>query len=427
MEQADIYLSVNILIYAVMALWAYRYTRRFAGSVVVFLFYTFTGVASILFYNHPLTAGTNFDRPIFFEPLLFFAALTWVMTYPLTVFDRNMSDKVYVVPDRYIIFFLAGCLCVQLLLYSSFLSYFLSIWNASDLDAMRDDTLTGDAGPSHEVSPMIGRIFFLYNNFRNVACVVAIYAFFFVKTRRRLVVIAAVSTLFYPIFYSMLYVMRSQIFLQIVTIIFFFVILKNYISRRVRIYLLMVGGAFVVIAAAALIIVSEGRFGSLASWMYYRYMGETYINFSSMLWPDIYGTGDGMAYFRWLLTREDWPTMQDKWNYIYSATGVDGHVFNGAIGQLMIEFGAVATTIIYIVISWICTRFLNSNPAISLPNLILIGLLSQLLFYGIYTFPFQGTAMIQVFVYLIFIVFFSKIQYLTDITGPGSSPQSKIE
>jgi hypothetical protein len=135
--------------------------------------------------------------------------------------------------------------------------------------------------------------------------------------------------------------------------------------------------------------------------MYYKYSGETFVNFAGQLWTDLKGSTGGYAYFRWLIDGTDWVGLFDKWEFIEHTTGIDSHIFYGAIGQIAMEFGIVASAVIHLIIAFIFYRLIHTKNYLSLPNMILIGLLVYYILYGFYIFPFQGTAILQVFYILI--------------------------
>ena len=199
-------------------------------------------------------------------------------------------------------------------------------------------------------------------------------------------------------------------FLQIIFVGYFLLMFKSRLSERQKKVITIMGGGVAGLIAFVLITISQGRFDDLATWMYYKYSGETFVNFAGQLWNDAKGTTDGHAYFRWLIDDSDWVGLFEKWAYIENKVGVNSHIFYGSIGQLAIEFGWIVSALIHVLIGVVFTLVLKSKRYISLPNMIIVGFAVYYALYGFYIFPFQGTAMMQVFIVIIAYFYTKYIQ-----------------
>ncbi len=409
MDSSVFYLIVNAFLYIFLMCFACKKVGFFSGSALIISFYVFCAIFSILFYTHPYTKGTDYYNKLHFEAFIYFAALTSCLIIPILKFDCGQKNKLQLVKEQYIIWFIKIVLPLQLLLFIYYMPTFFFMLN-SDMGEMRDDITSGDVHISDGVPPFVAKLMFYYNIIRNVVVIIAIYSFFAVKNHRFMVKIFTISSLFYPIFLSSLYLMRSQIFVQILYIIFFLLIFRSGLNQGVKRYIYIAGVFLVMFASVVTISISNSRFGDLVSWMYYKYLGETFTNFAGHLWSDLKGTTHGYAYFRWFLQGDDWYNLQEKWQFIENRTNIDGHIFYGAIGQLIIEFGWVLTAAIYVCLSVMFVKLLKNSEIISLPNLLILGLIAQYMIYGAYTFPFQGTAILQIFAYIFFYWLGRKIQ-----------------
>jgi len=147
---------------------------------------------------------------------------------------------------------------------------------------------------------------------------------------------------------------------------------------------------------------SNARFDSLASWMYYKYAGETFVNFAGQLWPDLDGNTWGTAYFTRFLgvIGDNFSTLQEKWMYISEITGIDPHIFYGYVGGMAIEFGWYITFVVYALLAFIFYRKLKNDSSLSLSNLIILSYIINLLIYGIYIFPIQGWGNYEILYYI---------------------------
>ena len=139
--------------------------------------------------------------------------------------------------------------------------------------------------------------------------------------------------------------------------------------------------------------VSENRFGDMVTWYYYKYAGETFVNFSGQMWPDFQDCTSKTIYFQWIgkLLGSDFEkiSLSDKWQYLNSVTGIDTHIFYGFIGGLVIEFHFLPTVIIIGLLVFLFNKYINSGT-LRLSNLLLIGELANVLFTGSFLFAFQG-------------------------------------
>ena len=158
----------------------------------------------------------------------------------------------------------------------------------------------------------------------------------------------------------------------------------------------------------------------MAEFFYYKYAGETFVNFGGELWNHLRGTTNGSVYFP-LINRlfgghtETFKTLFEKWDYIDWATNIDSHIFYGGIGGLVIEFGFVKTLLIIAIISFILSYHLKKFMFVSLPNLLIIGFLAHFLISGAFLFVFQGGwGNMEIIFFILSYCFFKHITNFKD-------------
>ena len=406
MKISIIFILLNICIYIGMSIHIYKKCRYFSSSLFIALFYLLCAISSILFFIHPYTKLTDYYHAQNLSAFVYFGIITYILLIPIIKFDTNNTSYIRLANEKYVLYFLKFIFCVQLLLYIGSFSFFINMLY-SDMGEMRNAIGGGEISPLKSLPKIISQILFRYSFLQYVALPIAMYAFFVIKTHRKFIIISTISTIIFPIYNSILYMMRSQVFLTIIFLIVFLIIFRKRITQKTKKRILIVGGSFVIALAFLLIAISNSRFQELASWMYYKYAGETFINFAGPLWNDLKENTEGLAYFRWILTGTDWSGgLFDKWSFIESKTGINSRIFYGSIGQLIMEFGKIQTFCIYVILSYLICKCLKKDKMITLPNLIIIGFLSQMLLYGVYIYPFQNTGIIQIFLYCIFYYFF---------------------
>ena len=414
MDNSCIYLIGNILLYFIYLLYIQINKKQFSCSSLVVSYYLFSACCSYFFYTHPYTSQTFYYREISWQALLYFFILSSFIFFPLYNFDKVDKDSVVYVKEKPVILYMKVALFVQVVLIIGYLPAFF-VMATSDMAIMRDDIGGGDISPNQYVAKIFAQIMFRYENFKLLSTIVAIYALFFIKKHRKLVLCFSFVSLIFPMYTSFLYLMRSQMFLQIIFVSSFLIMFKKQLSKKQKKVITIIGGSVVGLIAFVLITISQGRFDDLATWMYYKYSGETFVNFAGQLWSDAKGTTDGYAYFRWLIDDSDWVGLFEKWTYIENNVGVNSHIFYGSIGQLAIEFGWIVSALIHISIGLALSQLLKKKRYISLPNLIIIGFAIYFALYGFYIFPFQGTAIIQVFIIIIAYFYTRNIQIFNNV------------
>lgn len=401
----------NFILYVFALLLFLKNAKCFTGASLILCYYLFSALCSILFYAHPYTAQTYYYREICWQALLYFFVLSIILIYPVFCFDKKCQNKVVLIREKPIIIYMYIMLAIQVILIMGYLPAFV-VMATSDMATMRDSIGGGDVSPNQYVIKVFAQIMFRYENFKLLSTIIAVYAFFFVQKKRRLVLSYTFVSLVFPMYTSFLYLMRSQMFLQIIFVGYFLFLFRNFLTKKQKKMIFVFSAIIVSTIMLVLVTISQGRFDDLASWMYYKYSGETFVNFAGQLWNDAKGTTDGYAYFRWLIDGSDWKGLFEKWEFIEHKVGIHAQIFYGAIGQLVIEFGWILSAAIHIAFGIFSYYIVNNKKYISLSNIVLVGFIVYYVLYGFYIFPFQGTAMNQVIIILI-AYFYSKSQRIT--------------
>lgn len=394
-DNSIIFLFVNILIYILFAWYTYKRSWYFSASTFIVTCYAVMGFCSILFYNHPLTIGTEYMREIHLLPLIYFASITIFMVKPIIEFEQNIEGKIRCNNIHYLIWGAKIIFFIQILAY---ISYFPIITRNAlgNFGDMRNDAAMGELG--NNLTSAIPHLLIVANDWvmslRNIVTIIAFYLFFASKKRTFFLKAFFVSSLLYPMYMSYVHFMRSLFIVQLLYIVFLIIIFRKFISDSLKKKITLYGGILIIGIVLLMISISNSRFGTLASWMYYKYAGETFVNFSGQLWSDLNGSTDGYAYFTWFGSfwgmQEHFSTMLDKWHYIASLTNIDAGIFYGYIGGLVIEFGWSVTFIAYLLLSIISNKLIRINNEFSLSRILIIGFIANTLIYGMFIFPYQA-------------------------------------
>lgn len=386
-------LICNALWYIILGLSCYyRSGKNISGSCFLIIIYAICGISSFLFYQHPVTRLTSYYNPVTIEPYIYYAVVNGLMIYPIWLYDKKSILYVQYAREKPIINIIRSLLPLQTIMYLVLLPFIAKIL-LSNMGDIRANAVEG-ASTAQALPPMILRILYVYMGIRTIVTIIAFYAFVFVKSHRRLVTYFFISSSLLTIYISLLFVMRSYILFQVLLLLFLFIIFKHFIPRKIKLYIAWIGGGVTCIIAILMIAISNSRFSNMASFFYYKYAGEMFVNFGGEMWPNLKNTTNGLAYFplvqRFMGEKSSFSNLKEKWDYIDGLTNIDSHIFYGYAGGLAIEFGFVVTLIIFFILCIILSRPFLHRKILSLPNLLIMGFIAHMMISGAYLFVFQG-------------------------------------
>ena len=389
-------LIVNAVFYLVLLWMAFRYLNKksFRGSNIILALYAFSGISAYLFYLQPYIVQTVHYQKLSLEAYVYFASAFLMMMAPIWQYEKEEKGCIYIVRGSFLFPTMKILLAVQIFLYVTLLPSVISVLS-SNMGDLRSDAASDGNQTTLALPGIVQRVLFIYMGIRTVVTIMAVYTFVFIKQNKKLVRWFFYSSVLMPVYLSLLYVMRSYILFQFFLVAFLIVILKDYVSKRTKRVILIIGMVLGIGASAILISISNSRFSDMAEFFYYKYAGETFVNFGGEMWNHLKGTTNGSVYFP-LINHllgghtETFKTLWEKWDYINGATNIDSHIFYGGIGGLVIEFGYVKTLLIIGFVCFVIYSILKKHNYISLPNLLLIGFFAHFLISGAFLFVFQG-------------------------------------
>lgn len=419
--KSETILIVNSIFYLIILWSSYRYInkRSFNGSTIILILYAFSGISAYLFYLQPYIVQTVHYQKLSLEAYLYFAFAFLLIILPIWQYERCENKKICMTKVPFLIPIIKILLTIQILLYISLLPTVIGVLS-SNMGDLRSDAASGGNETTLALPSIIQRILFFYMGIRTIVTIVAVYAFVFVKRNRKLIRCFFYSSVLMPVYLSLLYIMRSYILFQFFLVAFLILVLKDYVSAQTKKVIAIIGGFLGLGAGVILVSISNSRFSDMAEFFYYKYAGETFVNFGGELWNHLRGTTNGSVYFP-LINRlfgghtETFKTLFEKWDYIDWATNIDSHIFYGGIGGLVIEFGFVKTLLIIAIISFILSYHLKKYMFVSLPNLLIIGFLAHFLISGAFVFVFQGAwGNMEIIFFILSYCFFKHITNLKD-------------
>ena len=414
MDSSTLYLIINAVVYAGFLFYITKHVfNRFTATSFVVGWYLFSAISSVLFYTHPITATTSYYNPIAWQGLTYFTGLTFVLIWPIYKFEKSGYKLYHAINDSTIIGIMKCLFILQIIVLFFYMSDFLRLVD-SDFGTVRDAATQGEVSTLSKKTPIIAWCLTFNLALRNIITIIAFYAMIYVNKERKFVTFFFGLSLIMPFFLSVLFVMRSYMVFQILLIFFLFILFHDKFSRNFKNNVYIFGGAFLVVIIVFMADVSDNRFGDMVTWYYYKYAGETFVNFGGQMWPDLKDCAGGTVYFQWIgkLVGVDFEkiSLADKWQYLNGITGIDTHIFYGFIGGLAIEFHFLHTAIIILILSYLFNKFIFSYN-LKLSNLILLGELANLLFTGSAIFAFQGLwGNFEIIFIIIFYIFIRQIE-----------------
>lgn len=313
--------------------------------------------------------------------------------YPILKFDSSKIKYARMVDTKFLFAFIKIVLCVQVFLYIIITpAVFKAILN-SNIGELRNEL--------YDEAEIIKFPFYaanllcrLYMGARNICIIIACYALLFIPERRGLIKLFFVSSYIFPLYIFTAYVSRAVMMQQIALSIFLFLLFNIFMQpstkRKVTIAIIAISVPIVIVFN----IISQSRFGNMASYMLYRYLGEAFNNYNTQFYYNLSGNTYGSSYLtlftKILGVEKPWKSTREKWEWLDSVTGVDTHVFYTFIGGMNIEFGFVLTIIIGIALTYLLIRLLRPYNILTLPKCILLGMLGYTMINGAFFFVLQG-------------------------------------
>lgn len=386
-------LTLNALAYSLAAVLVYRRSRMFSAGFIICAFFAAVAWGGVFFHGHPLFysfVGTSgYDG---YALAYLFVAIA-IFAVPLVTVGNTRYTKAVLPDDSILIKTIKIVLVIQIIQYIVMLPAVTKAVFSSNIGYVRDD--------QYDAAEVVQFRFYalnilnrLYMGVRNVMIIVAFYAFVFESSHRKLIKVFLISSVVFPVYYFAAYASRAAMMQEFLFIVVLITMLAGFIKRRMikksALYLTILAVPMIM----AFIVISNSRFGELASYMFYRYLGEPMVNYAGELWPYLTSNTEGDAYFtlfaKLMGSGVNFATTVEKWDYLTSVTGIDTSIFYTFIGGLNIEFGYRMTFVIGALLSSVIMLVTRPYHVLTLPKLIIIGMLAYTFINGAFIFVLQG-------------------------------------
>lgn len=379
----------------------------------VFALYTFVGFCSINFYLAPGFKGSTHDGNISTESVLYFLFVLLLFLSPLFKLKGKYR---YLLVDlskfKYIYISVYFC-CVIVFIYT-FLTNSLSIDALlSNFSDIRDDVgyyrdFSKQTLVDSIITGWVSSLMFF-------SITISMFSLFVLKYKKKLSLILFIVTIAYYVLRSLLAAGRANIVFLLFSIVYNYLLMKCFFDFRQRKYFNSILILISVLVCIYVLYANVARFGDSdfgESYFLWKYSGESFVNFTGILYPDIAGYTDGVSsfgFFRRILGLDYYVSMSDLRTYVENITHTPSKIFYTFIGNIFRDFGPLLTALIAVILSVVLRKCVDNNDSnkIEFRVILLMGFLGQIYLPGLFYFSLYSQTgniaiilMIIAFIYL---------------------------
>ncbi len=400
------YLLINAGLYTTVLVVVIFMYRKLSVGLSIWFFYTISAWTSFLFYQHPFAKGTIHDNPQHMDALLYLFVVLLLFISPFFNATKLKKRPIEIPYLEVVRGMLIGVIVIQVILTAVNIPQIVNIIQI-DSSMLLDyrENMYEEGNSLITQIPMLNRINLIYSGLKPISLGFSVFLFFCYKRHRILVIAFLFSSILQVFTDTVIQVSRGIIVSSLLYTFVILVYIRDYIDARKRNILLVILIPVLFFAVSFFWVVSVSRFGSMATFMLYKYLGEPMVNFSGILYPDQAGTTNGTAYLISAF-RQDFMTGEEKWAYIEDIIRVPSFIFYTFVGGFLIEFGKVATFIIAVLFFFI-QRFIIYRSRQSIAFIFILCFFGYFYTYGIFLFVLQKfMGLFNIFFTVLFYVFF---------------------
>lgn len=380
-------------------------------SSFVLVLYSIVGFCSINFYLAPGFKYSIHAGNITTYAVVYFWSILMIFFYPLYTFNESYKSIIINIKIFNILYYTTFC-CSSIVLLHTLIRNDISIENILlNFSDIRQET----GYTSMEYHTLLDGIITGYlASMKYFGLTFAMFSFFVLKRKRLIDKLFLIVVLVAPIIQSLISAGRAEILFLLFSIIFNFLLLRPFLEvkteKRFEITVLIV----MIIIALYILYANMSRFGDTTegeSYFLWKYAGESFINFTGILFPDIKGYTDGMSsfgFFRRLIGLDYQNSLENLRHIVEVRTKTPSFIFYTFIGNLFRDFGPLITLIIAAIFSYVMVKKLKCHKALNFSQLLILSFLGQIFLPGIFYFSLYGQTGNIAIILLIF--FYSKLQ-----------------
>lgn len=403
----------NAIVFSVITLW--YWIRNFSINIGVLMlgFYTLIAWGGYLYHEHEWFELLRGKESFTIGAFIYLDSVLFLFLYPLMRYKSNKIKQIELVREGFMMRLAVVTFIVQLSLYVVLIPSVAAAALSPDIGEFRQSQY-GEEELIKFPNYFFNLLCRIYMGARNIITLMAAYMLVTVKRHKVFLTIFFATSFFFPIYYYIAFASRAVMVVQFIFAICLVSMLSPFIMDKIKKKIAKCLLVLLIPIVYAFIYISNSRFGDMATYMFYRYLGESFNNYNAQLFNNLRGSTYGTAYFNLIRklmgAKLSTNTTNDKWDYIEGITGVDASVFYTFVGGLNIEFGYVSTAIIGIVLCFLIIKGTKCKTTLTLSKFILLGMLIYALINGAFFFPFQGdSGNLELFLTFIAFIFFNKI------------------
>ena len=367
-------LIFNAAVFSILAVYHYWKNRKLNIAFYILAYYSICAWGALLYHEHELFHYMRGRETYSIIPFLYLIPVILLFAYPIIRYDNTRITRIETLNSNFFINLVWILLFIQIVLYIILFPSFLKAILSSNIGDYRNDT--------YDESEIVQFPNYFFN-------------------------------LCFPVYMFTAYASRAVMIMTFFFLVFIFVFLSVFMNvglkKKIVSYLILI----LVPISSAFILISNSRFGNLATYMFYRYLGESFNNYNTHFFYELKGNTWGEAYFvffrKLMGISSNFKTTREKWEWLDNITGVDTHVFYTFVGGLNIEFGFVGTIVIGLLLSFFMVKKMRPYNILTLPKFIALGMLAYTLINGVFFFVLQGDwGNLEILFTLFFCFLFSK-------------------
>ena len=390
-------LLFNILLYLSATLFlVYKYKKL---NIIIFitLFYLSVSIFSLVIWiNNIYYEATSklIINDISYTPFIISFLIFVIIFSPITKFNEN-NIKRFILPNNLqIILITVPAVVIGLILFIA-----IPI-NIFQLGLNFNFNTIYDVGKEYNIGILpyyVEILFTIYSIFYPLLLFIFFYVSAYYKEKKMILFILVLVTFFPKIFYGIANVSRGMIFFSIFDYFIMLLLFKKFISNRIQ---NIVKAFFLIVLAISVlfsIFITFSRYGEgiMGYLSIFKYFGESFLNYNTIIWNHVSHHPMGERFFPDLFysfnqTLVKFPNELSKKLYFVGMTGVPIYVFKTLVGDIYVEFGYLGMVLFSILISFLGKRYIILENKFPIHRFIPLFFFYQLAVGGVFDFIYQG-------------------------------------
>lgn len=362
-----------------------------SAPTYVISIYTLASFCSISYYSSDFFDFLSEPAKVEFGGVMYLFIILLIFFIPLLMLPRRM-DKLSINLDRFkVVYHIVLFISILSLAYSIASNGFEMKNILNDFIDIRNENYENDTKQLN----ILGRILTGYlSAFNLFAIPVSMLALFIIHYKRNLSIIFFGIAIITPIYNSLVVAGRSEIVNMFLILGFTFFLYKDLVSKKV--YEGFIKGFIIMGSLIGLYVIYANlvRFEdeeTPASLFLFKYAGESFVNFSGILYPQIVGYTYGISsfgLFRRLFGMTYTSDLSELRTIVERSTGTPGYIFYTFTGNIFRDFGPFFTLIIGALYAKIVSSILpkDETDVVKSGTLILIAFLGYIYLPGLFYF-----------------------------------------